>query len=99
VRENLPEAIRFKLGMSDMDVIKKVLGVVCGMATLFAFVLLALQSFGGGKQIIASIQSGFASAITMGANSESSGGLDLDKYRATVTAMIAAAMGLQAIPK
>lgn len=99
VKEKMPQAILIKLGMSEMDVIQKVAIVVFGMATLFAFILLALQSFGGGKTMIASIQSSFASAITMGSNSESSGGLDLDKYRNTVTAMIAAAMGLASVPK
>jgi len=99
VREKMPQAILIKLGMSEMDIIKKVTIVVFGMATLFAFILLALQSFGGGKTMIASIQSSFSTAITMGANSESSGGLDLDKYRNTVTAMIAAAMGLSSVPK
>jgi Ca2+-binding EF-hand superfamily protein len=99
VKEKMPEAILMKLGLSKMDVIKKVLLIILGMGGLFAFLILALKSFGGGKQTIATIQSSFASAITMGANQESSGGLDLDKYRTTVTAMIAASMGLAAIPK
>jgi Ca2+-binding EF-hand superfamily protein len=99
VKDQLPEAIRVKLGMSDMDVLTSVVGVIVGMTTLFAFILLALQSFGGGKKLMASIQSSFATAITMGANSESSGGLDLDKYRATVSTMVAVAMGLNSLPK
>jgi Ca2+-binding EF-hand superfamily protein len=99
VKEKMPEAILMKLGLSKMDVIQKVCIVVLGMGGLFAFLILALKSFGGGKETIATIQSTFASAITMGANQESSGGLDLDKYRNTVTAMIAASMGLASIPK
>jgi Ca2+-binding EF-hand superfamily protein len=99
VKEKMPEAILMKLGLSKMDVIKKIVLIVFGMGGLFAFLILALKSFGGGKELIATIQSSFASAITMGANQESSGGLDLDKYRSTVTAMIAASMGLASIPK
>jgi hypothetical protein len=99
VKEKMPEAILMKLGLSKIDVIQKVALIVLGMGGLFAFLILALKSFGGGKEMIATIQSSFASAITMGANQESSGGLDLDKYRTTVTAMIAASMGLATIPK
>lgn len=98
VSEKLPEAILLKIGMTKIQVVKAVLAVVAIMAVLFAFLLLALMSFGGGRTIIASIQSGFASAITFGAKSESSGGLDTDKYTKIVTGMIAAAMGMAAPP-
>jgi len=98
VSEKLPEAILLKIGMSKIQVVKAVLGVVIIMATLFAFLLLALMSFGGGRTIIASIQSSFASVITYGAKSESSGGLDNDKYSKMVSGMIAGAMGMSAPP-
>jgi Ca2+-binding EF-hand superfamily protein len=99
VQERLPESILKTLGLSAMDVIQKVCFIVIGMGSLFAFLILALQSFGGGKAIIATIQSSFGSAITMAANGESSGGLDLEKYKSTVTLMVAGAMGLSAVPK
>eukprot|EP00747_Dinoflagellata_sp_TGD_P069444 gnl/TRDRNA2_/TRDRNA2_156136_c0_seq2.p1 gnl/TRDRNA2_/TRDRNA2_156136_c0~~gnl/TRDRNA2_/TRDRNA2_156136_c0_seq2.p1 ORF type:complete len:508 (-),score=118.80 gnl/TRDRNA2_/TRDRNA2_156136_c0_seq2:9-1313(-) len=85
VKEKLPQSILVRIGMSDTQMAQRVVGVVVGMM--------------GGKSVIATIQSTFATGITFGAKSESSGGLDLDKYRAVVAAMIAGAMGMQYVPK
>lgn len=99
VAEKLPESILMRIGMDKVAIVKAVLGVVVIMTIAFSFLLLALFSFGGGRILIAQLQSGFASAITFGAKSESSGGIDPDKTKDMVTGMIARAMGMTSVPK
>jgi Ca2+-binding EF-hand superfamily protein len=93
VKQRLPQTILVKLGMTKMQMISAVLVVVGGMGLLFAFLLLGLNSFGGGRATIAKIQSSFSMAITYGGGS-AGGDVDAEGMTNRVKSMIALAMGV-----
>lgn len=93
VRVKLPEAILIKLNMSTMQIVEAVCGVVLSMVALFSFILLGLNSFGGGRSLIAKVQSGFATVITFGAGGKGSD-FDPSKYTARVRNLICVSMGM-----
>jgi Ca2+-binding EF-hand superfamily protein len=91
-KARLPTVIMVKLGMSPVQMMQAVAIALGCMCLLFAFLLLGLNSFGGGRSTTAKIQSTFSAAISYGGSS--GGDSDPDAMTRSVKTMIAMAMGV-----